>query len=64
VNRKRTIEDRRERIERIFNDMGWEDIERLDEWDGDDIEALRELLSEEEFDTLLDELPEEDLPSS
>jgi hypothetical protein len=64
VNRKRTIEDRREQVERIFYEMGWEDMERLDEWDGDDFETLREILTPEEFEALLDELPEADRPGA
>jgi len=48
--------DRKEEVERLFDEMGWEDVDRIDEWDGSDIEQLREVLTEEEFDSLLEEL--------
>ena len=49
---------RRADVERFFNEMGWEDIERLDEWDGEDLDFLRRELSEEEYQALLDHLEE------
>ena len=41
---------------RIFADEGWGSLELVDEGDGDDLEELRALLRESEFETLLDRL--------
>lgn len=48
-------------VERVFYDMGWENVEWLEEWDGHDLDALHEILNEEQYQTLLDELADEDL---
>ncbi len=48
---------KRERIHRarqVFEENGWGNLELLDGWDGEDLEELRDLLTEEEFQTLLD----------
>jgi len=47
--------ERAREIRRIFEDQGFE-LELLERWDGDDVEQLREVLTPEEFETLLDEL--------
>ncbi len=52
-----------DRIARILTEMGWENAAWLEQWDGRDVEALREHLSEEEFQHLLDELEQEDVRS-
>ena len=43
---------------RIFDESGWERDEVLDEWDGRDVEDLRDVLGEEQYQALLDELSE------
>ena len=49
-------DDRRRELERIVVEQGWEDLEGLEDWDGEDLDELRELLSDDQFETLLDEL--------
>ena len=53
---------RRRRVERVFFELGWENVEDIDEWDGADLEALRRVLGEERFQALLDELGDEAEP--
>ena len=48
--------DRVEEVRRIFEEQGFGNAELLEGWEGDDLQELSELLSEEEFQTLLDEL--------
>ena len=48
----------RARVERVFFEQGWDNVDEIVDWDGDDLDALREFLSEEQFETLLDELSE------
>ena len=48
----------RQQVERILFEMGWEELDRLDEWDGKDLDFLRKELDEEEFQFLLDRLQE------
>ena len=52
--------DQREDVLRIFYEMGWEDVDRIEEWDGSDIDQLRDVLDEDEFQTLLSELADAD----
>lgn len=52
-------DDRRGEIERILQEMGAEGIEGLEEWDGEDLDALRGILDEEQYETLLDRLSED-----
>lgn len=47
-------------VRRIFEESGFGNIELLDEWDGHELEDLRDLLSDEEFQQLLDELQDQD----
>jgi hypothetical protein len=55
-NRKRAAptEVRRE-LDRLMFEKGWEQASEID-WDDEDLAALRGTLSEEEFQTLLDEI--------
>lgn len=55
--KKRT---RRRSVLELFEREGWGNLELLDGWDGEDLEELRGLLDEEEFQTLLDHLEQED----
>ena len=43
-------------VRRIFQEYGFGNAELLEGWDGVDPDQLADLLSEEEFQTLLDEL--------
>jgi len=56
--RMQPIESRRTRIEKVFNDHGWDHVD-LEQWEGDDLEELRSMLTEEQFQALLDELADE-----
>lgn len=58
---KHERDTRREVVERIFDEMGWENLEWVQEWDGAAIEDLREVLTEEQFQALLDQLQDQDL---
>ena len=54
---------RRERerdVRRIFEEFGLGNVELLESWAGDDLEELADFLTEEEFQTLLDELRSQD----
>jgi hypothetical protein len=44
---------------RIFEEEGWGSLELVDEWDGHDLEELRSLLRESEYETLLDRLKDQ-----
>lgn len=43
-------------VQRLFYEEGLGDPDLLEEWDGEDVEALREFLTEEEYQTLIDHL--------
>jgi hypothetical protein len=43
-------------VRRIFEEEGFENAERLEQWDGDELDELREILSEDEMEILLDQL--------
>ena len=60
----RNQQARYEEIERIFGEMGWENLDWLASWDGEDLEALREILDDEQFQTVLDELEDQDVRMS
>ena len=49
---------RRARVRQIFEDRDWGNVELLEGWDGKELDELRSILSDEEFETLLDELAE------
>jgi len=51
---------RRARVLRIFADEGWGNLELLDGWDGEDLEEIRALLRDDEFQTLLDALQDDE----
>ena len=50
---------RRAEVERICGEMGWETLEWLQEWDGEALADLREVLDEEQYQALLDQLQDE-----
>jgi hypothetical protein len=47
---------RRDRVLQIFENQEWGNLELLDGWDGEDLEELRTILDEEEYQILLDQL--------
>ena len=51
---------RRQEVLRIFEQERWGNMELLDAWDGDELDELKTLLDEEEFQTLLDRLRDQD----
>ena len=58
-NVKRSPEDLEKRsraIERIFDEQGWENADWLEAWDGEILEDLREVLSDQQYQTLVDRL--------
>ncbi len=57
--RSKNLGSRRLQVERILYEMGWEGLDRLDEWDGEDLDSLREQLNAEEYRFLLDRLEED-----
>ena len=50
----RSRADRKASVERTYLEQGFEGVERLDEWDGEDLEFLCSLLHEEDFQALLE----------
>ena len=56
----RGIESYRDHVERVFYQMGWDNLEDIGTWSGEDLDALRELLPAEQFEALLDQLAEAD----
>ena len=48
--------ERRRAVLRIFEQEGWGNLELLDGWDGEELDELKDILREEEFQTLLDRL--------
>jgi hypothetical protein len=62
--RKRASSNRRKKVERFLYDAGWQQLDRLDEWDGQDLEFLRRELGEEQFAALLDHLGESEREES
>ena len=60
---KRTKMDPRQRrreVLRIFDEESWGNLELLDGWDGEDLDELKSILDEEEFQVLLDRLRDVD----
>lgn len=53
------IEARRSEVERILDEMGAEAVDGLDEWDGDDLEDLRKILDDDQFEALMDQLSDD-----
>lgn len=47
-------------VRRIFAEYGIGSIELLEGWDGEELEELADVLTEEEFQTLLDQLEDPD----
>jgi len=62
MDRKTTpgIESYRDHVEQVFYEMGWDNLEDIGEWSGEDLDALRDLLPTEQFEALLDQLAEAD----
>ncbi|NOT31679.1 MAG: hypothetical protein HOP15_14625 [Planctomycetes bacterium] len=52
--------ERRQAVLRIFEQEGWGSLELVDDWDGEELEELRTILNEEEFQTLLDQLRDQE----
>jgi hypothetical protein len=52
--------ERRRRVLRIFDEESWGNLELVDAWDGEDVDELRNILGEEEFQILLDRLADVD----
>lgn len=57
---KKDPRQRRREVLRIFDQESWGNLELLDAWDGEDLDELKNILDEEEFQTLLDRLREAD----
>lgn len=53
-------EDRMREVRRIFEEQGFRNLELLEEWDGHELDDLSDFLTEEEYQTLLDELADWD----
>jgi len=51
-------------VRRLFEHHGFGNAELLEGWDGIDLKQLTDLLTEEEYQTLLDSLEEQAEPSS
>jgi hypothetical protein len=51
---------RRRAVLRIFREEDWGNLELLDEWDGENLDELKTLLDDEEFQKLLDRLQEDE----
>jgi len=47
---------RRREVLRIFDQESWGNLELLDGWDGEDLDELKTILDEDEFQTLVDRL--------
>jgi hypothetical protein len=47
-------------VRRIFEEQGFRNLELLEEWDGHELDDLSDFLTEEEYQTLLDELADWD----
>lgn len=54
-----TSEARAAQVRRIFEDQGFGSLERLDDWDGAELEELRDVLTPEEYEILLDQLQDD-----
>ena len=52
--------DRIHEVKRIFEEQGFGNAELLEGWDGQNLDDLMELVTEEEFQTLLDQLQDDD----
>jgi len=54
-------DERRREVERLLDEMGAENLDGFDDWDGDDIDALQDILDEDQYEALMDRMAEEDL---
>lgn len=50
-----------EEVKRIIEEYGFAQPEAFESWDGEDLNDLREFLTDDEFQTLLDELEDPEL---
>jgi hypothetical protein len=57
----RTDESYRDSVERVFYEMGWDNLEDIGDWGGEDLETLRQMLPEEQFQALVDQLADTDV---
>lgn len=55
------IEALRSEVERILEEMGADAVDGLDDWDGKDVEDLRKLLDDDQFEALMDQLTDDPL---
>lgn len=55
------IEERRNEVERILDELGAEAVDDLGDWDGQDIEDLRKILDDDQFEALMDQLSDDPL---
>jgi hypothetical protein len=53
--------ERMAEVKRIVEEYGFCQVEVFESWDGEDLNDLREFLTDDEFQTLLDELENPDL---
>ncbi len=63
MNRPTSSRERCQLAEQIFQDLRLGNAELLEGWDGDELQDLRALLTDEEFERLLDAWPEEERAS-
>jgi len=59
MNGSTAQEKRIDEVRRIFGEYGFGNFELLERWEGDDLRELAGILTEEEYQTLLDELREQ-----
>jgi len=60
LTHKEQKRQRRQDVLRIFEQERWGNLELLDGWDGEELDELKTVLDEEEFQTLLDRLRAQD----
>lgn len=60
MNGRTKHSERIQEVERIFEEYGFANADVLEGWDGEDLGDLAAVLTEEEYQTLLDELEEGD----
>lgn len=56
-----TWENRRREVLRLLDEIGSENIDELEAWDGSDLDALEEILGEDEYEALLDRMTDDEL---
>lgn len=53
TSHRNSAHERRRQILRIFQEQEWGNVELLDGWDGVDLDELRPLLDEDDFERLM-----------